>query len=80
MNKPNIVGPEYIAELLGIEVSTVRMQVRCHRRHPFTYAIVCGLMCAKRSYRDILIRTTMHNSKSLDWRRIGNQISLCFAA
>jgi len=35
MNKPNIVGPEYIAELLGIEVSTVRMQVRCHRRHPF---------------------------------------------
>jgi hypothetical protein len=45
-----------------------------------TYAIVCGLMCAKRSYRDILIRTTMHNSKSLGWRRIGKQIRLCLAA
>lgn len=28
MNKPNIVGPDYIAELLGIEVSTVKMDVR----------------------------------------------------
>ena len=28
MNKPNIVGPEYIAELLGIEVSTVKMDAR----------------------------------------------------
>ena len=25
MNKPHIVGPEYIAELLGIEVSTVKI-------------------------------------------------------
>ena len=28
MNKPTIVGPEYIAELLGIEVSTVKMDAR----------------------------------------------------
>ncbi len=28
MNKPHIVGPEYIAELLGIEVSTVKMDAR----------------------------------------------------
>jgi len=28
MNKPHIVGPEYIAELLGIEVSTVKIDAR----------------------------------------------------
>lgn len=28
MTKPHIVGPEYIAELLGIEVSTVKIDAR----------------------------------------------------
>lgn len=28
MSKPNIVGPEYIAELLGLEESTVKTDVR----------------------------------------------------
>lgn len=32
MTKPNIVGPEYIAELLGIEVSTVKIDARTKKQ------------------------------------------------